>query len=161
MASNDRMRATLKSVAVFEALKGLAALGGLLGLLGLMHHDLHRLALELIGHFGLDPAAHYPALMLQAVDRLNATPLRTLELLGAAYVITRWTEAWGLWHDHAWGEWFGALSGGVYIPFELRHLAHKPSWQAALVVLLNAALVTVLLLRLRQRARTAGRSATG
>ena len=80
------LRSALQSVAVFEALKGVAALLGLLGLLGLLHHDLHRLALELIGHFGLSPNARYPAALVAWVDKINATPIHTLVLLGSAYM---------------------------------------------------------------------------
>ena len=149
-ASNPLRRA-LQSVAIFEALKGLAALCGLLGLLSLLHHDVHRLALELIGHFGLSAEAHYPAALIAAVDKINATPVHTLVLLGSAYTALRWLEAWGLWHDKAWGEWLGALSAGLYIPLEIRHLLAHHHWQGALVLLLNLVLVAVLLRRLYLR----------
>ena len=149
-ASNPLRRA-LQSVAIFEALKGLAALCGLLGLLSLLHHDVHRLALELIGHFGLSAEAHYPAALIAAVDKINATPVHTLVLLGCAYTALRWVEAWGLWHDKAWGEWLGALSSGIYIPMEVQHFWAHRHWQSGLVLLLNIALVMVLLLRLNQR----------
>lgn len=149
--TSSALRSALQSVAIFEALKGVAALLGLLGLLGLLHHDLHRLALELIGHFGLSPDAHYPAALVAWVDKINATPIHTLVLLGGAYIALRWLEAWGLWHDKAWGEWLGALSSGLYIPLEVRHfLAHR-HWQGALVLALNLVLVAVLLARLYQR----------
>lgn len=145
------LRTALQGIAVFEALKGVAALLGLLGLLSLLHHDLHRLALELIGHFGLSPEARYPAVLITWVDRVNASSIHTLVLLGAIYIALRWLEAWGLWHDRAWGEWLGALSAGLYIPLEVRHfLAHR-HWQGALALLLNLVLVAVLLRRLYLR----------
>lgn len=144
-------RAALRAIAMFEAAKGVAALAALLGWLSLMHHDVHRLALELIGHFGLDPRAHYPELLLQSVDALNVTPLRTTVLLGSAYVALRWLEASGLWFDRAWGEWIGALGGGVYVPFELMHLRHAPTWQGAVVAAGNLALVFFLGWRLWRR----------
>jgi uncharacterized membrane protein (DUF2068 family) len=145
------LRAAVRSMALFEAAKGVAALLGLLGLLGLLHHDLHRLALELIGHVGLSPVQHYPALLLDMVDRLNVTPVRTLVLLGGLYAAVRFVEAWGLWWDRAWGEWFGAAASGVYIPLEVQHILRHASWQAVLVLAFNAALVLVLLARLMQR----------
>ncbi|MBC7726186.1 MAG: DUF2127 domain-containing protein, partial [Microbacteriaceae bacterium] len=60
----------------------------------------------------------------------------------------------GLWYDRSWGELFGALSGALYIPFEVRHLAHKPSVVAVLVLAMNVFLVAYLawtLLRRRRR----------
>ncbi|MDR2335454.1 MAG: DUF2127 domain-containing protein [Burkholderiaceae bacterium] len=151
----SRLREAVKAVAAFEALKGLAALLGLLGLLGLLHHDLHRLAVELIGHFGLSPQSHYPEILLRGVDRLVGTPTHTLVLLGSAYIALRWIEAWGLWHDKAWGEWFGALSSGIYVPLEVRHILAAPHWQGVAVLLLNIALMLVLLWRIVDRRRHA------
>lgn len=144
-------RAALRTIAVFEATKGLAAIAALLGWLALMHHDVHRLALEWIGHFGLDPQSHFPELLLHSVDALNVTPVRTTVLLGSAYAALRWLEAGGLWFDRAWGEWIGALGSGVYVPFELVHLRHSPAWQGAVVVCFNVALVLFLCWRLWQR----------
>ncbi len=146
----------MHTIATFEAAKGVAALAALLGWLSLMHHDVHRLALELIGHFGLDPQAHYPELLLHYVDTLNGTPLCTTVLLGSAYAVLRWIEAIGLWLGRAWGEWIGALGSGVYVPFELMHLRHAPTWQGAVVVCCNVAIVLFLGGRLwRRRARLA------
>ena len=144
-------RAGLRAVALFEATKGVAALAALLGWLSLMHHDVHRLALELIGHFRLDPHSHYPELLLHYVDALNVTSLRTTLLVGSAYVGLRWIEATGLWLGRAWGEWIGALGGLVYLPFELRHVWLTPTWQGALVVAFNIALVAFLGWRLWRR----------
>jgi len=149
--ANGATRVALEWVALFEATKGLAALAALLGWLSLMHHDVHRLALELIGHFQFDPTSHYPELLLHYVDELNVTPLRTTVLLGTAYIGLRWIEACGLWLDRAWGQWLGALGGAIYVPFELRHLWREPTWQSALVVVCNIALVAFLAWRLWKR----------
>ena len=74
MTSHEsRLRKAVKAVALFEALKGLAALLGLFGLLSLLHHDLHRLVVDLIGHFGLSPHSHYPEILVKAVDKLVVT----------------------------------------------------------------------------------------
>lgn len=153
--SQTSLRAAVKTMALFEALKGVAALMALLGLLSLLHHDLHHLAMELIGHFGLSPDQRYPSLLLDAVDRLNVTPVHTLVLLGGLYAVVRFVEAWGLWLDKSWGEWFGVLASAVYIPFEVRHVMHKSSWQAVLVLVFNLLLVLVLLARLMQRRKEA------
>ena len=90
---------------------------------------------------------------MQAVDRLNVTPVHTLVLLGGLYAAGRFVEAWGLWRDKAWGEWFGVFCSGIYIPFELRHAVLHQHWQAWLVLAFNIVLVLVLLARLRQRRR--------
>ena len=151
MTSPNTLRTAVKTMALFEALKGVAALAGLLGLLSLLHHDLHHLAVELIGHFGMAPGQRYPDILLQAVDKVNVTPVHTLVLVGCLYASVRFIEAWGLWWDKGWGEWFGVLASAIYIPFELSHEMHRTSWQSVLVLVFNIVLVLVLLARLIQR----------
>ncbi len=137
-------RRALRAIAVFEAVKGLLALGAALGLFSLLHQDLHHLVSALISHVGLDPGGHYPALLLHVVDVLKDTNLRTLMAVAAAYVSVRLAEAWGLWQGRSWGEWLGALSGALYLPFELRHLLHQPTATNAAVLLLNLGVVAFL-----------------
>ncbi|ABM35704.1 DUF2127 domain-containing protein [Polaromonas naphthalenivorans] len=141
----------LKTIAAFEGLKGLAAIASGLGLLSLLHHDIRHLALELVGHFGLNPAQHFPSLFLHYVDLLNSTPVSTLMLLLCGYAALRLAEAYALWRERAWGALLGALSGGIYIPFEWRHLLHRPSLISAGVLAVNVLIVVFLAYRLWRR----------
>ena len=143
---SKRGRRALRTIAVFEAIKGGTALAASLGFFSLLHHDLHRAAVALISHFGLDPGDHYPAIVLHLADALADANLRTLVLLATGYVVLRFTEAYGLWHERRWGEWLGALSGGLYIPFELHHLVHGPSLDGAVVLVGNLLIVGYLAL---------------
>ncbi|WP_085316616.1 DUF2127 domain-containing protein [Derxia lacustris] len=146
----------LRSIAAFEALKGLLALAAGLGLLGLLHRDLHALALALIGHLGLDPDARLPALLLHDADALRAANPRALMQLVLGYVLLRGFEAWGLWQGRAWGELLGALSGALYLPFELAHLLHRVTPLGLGVIALNLAVLLLLGWRLwRRRGRSA------
>ena len=115
-----------------------------LGLLSLLRLDLHRLAAALIEHFGLRPDEHYPSIVLHYSDVLANTDLRSLVLLAAAYVVLRFAEAYGLWYQRAWGQWLGALSGALYVPFELWHLAHRPSLLGVAVLAGNLVVVVFL-----------------
>lgn len=153
---DSAQRRTLRAIAGLEAFKGAVALAASLGFLSLVHHDLHHIAAALIGHVGLDPGGHYPAEILADVDRLRAADLRSLLLAAAAYVLVRFTEAYGLWHQRPWGEWLGALSGALYVPFEFRHLAHHPTPATAVVIAANIAVVGFLAWQLRQRRRPTG-----
>lgn len=142
-------------IAVFEAIKGLAALAALLGVLDLMHRDVRHLAIELIGRFGLNPDARYPSLLLHYADLLPGAQVQSLVLLGACYVALRLVEAYGLWFDKTWGEVLAALSGGLYIPFEIDHLWHRPSAISALVLGSNVLLTGYLVFRLWHRRKAA------
>jgi uncharacterized membrane protein (DUF2068 family) len=150
LGAQHRGRRALRAIAVFEAIKGAAALAASLGFFSLLHHDLHRLATALISHFGLDPGGHYPAIVLRYADALADANLRNLVLLATGYVVLRFTEAYGLWRERRWGEWLGALSGVLYVPFELRHLLHSPTWESGAVLAGNLAIVAYLALQLRR-----------
>ena len=137
-------RRALRTIAVFEAVKGVAVLAASLGFLSLLRHDLRHIAATLVAQFGLDPGQHYPSIFLHYADVLASTNLRALLLLATGYVVLRFTEAYGLWRQRAWGEWLGALSGALYVPFELHHLVHEPSLLTASVLAINLAVVGYL-----------------
>lgn len=141
----------MRSIAAFEAFKGVLALAASLGFLSLLHRDLHLIASSLIGHIGLNPGDHYPSLLLDNIDRLRAANIQGLLLAAFAYVLVRFLEAFGLWNERPWGEKLGALSGALYIPFELHHFIHDPTAVTALVMATNAVVVGFLVWRLRQR----------
>lgn len=157
MPAQPSANKALHAIAAFEALKGFAALAALLGLLDLMHRDGRHLAIELIGRFGLHPDARYPSLLLHYADLLPGAHVQSLVLLGACYVALRLVEAYGLWFDKTWGEVLAALSGGLYIPFEIDHLWHRPTATTALVLAINVLLTAYLVFRLWRRRRTAAK----
>jgi uncharacterized membrane protein (DUF2068 family) len=74
-----------------------------------------------------------------------------LVMLASAYIALRFIEATGLWLNKAWGEYLGALSGGIYIPFEVVHFIDEPSWMNAFIVALNAIIVAYLAYALWRR----------
>ena len=85
----DATRRALRAIAVFEGIKGIAALAAAVGVLDLMHNDVRHLAIELIGHFHLNPEAHYPSILLHYADLLPGADLRSLMLLASGYIATR------------------------------------------------------------------------
>jgi uncharacterized membrane protein (DUF2068 family) len=146
-------RRALHAIALFEAVKGLAALAAGIGLLGLLHHDIHQLAVALLWRFHLDPALPYPAILLHYADLLSAIDLRTLAPVALAYIGVRFAEAWGLWRGKIWAEWLGGLSGALYIPLEVAHLLHRTSFINAAVLLANVLIVGFLAVQLWHRSR--------
>ena len=156
MSATKDPRSALRAIAIFEAVKGLAALAGLIGVLDLLHRDVRGVVLTLIGRFGLDPDAHYPSLLLHYADLLPNTDVHMLVMLVSAYIALRFIEATGLWLHQAWGEYLGALSGGIYIPFEVVHFIDEPTWMNAFIVALNAVIVGYLAYALWHRHQQQG-----
>ena len=144
-------RRTLHAIAFFEGFKGLAAITASVGLLGLANHDLRQLAYALIGHFHLNPDAHYPKLLLTYAEFLGNENLRTVVALAWAYAAIRLAEAYGLWKDRAWAEWLAALSGALYVPIEFGHLVKHVTPINATVLIGNVGVVMFMAWRLARR----------
>lgn len=149
------MSSAIRTVALFEAFKGALVLLAACGLLSLLHHDIHALAVRLIAHTHLNPAAHYPRIFLDAAARLHDDRLRLLALGAAAYSALRFVEAWGLWRQRAWAEWLAAGSGAIYLPAELFELVERPTALHAALLGLNLLVVGVMVRALRERRRRA------
>jgi uncharacterized membrane protein (DUF2068 family) len=141
----------LHAIALFEGVKGVAAIVASFGLLSLAHHDVRAMAYALIGHFHLDPDAHYPSIFLKDATLLANANLRQAVLLAWAYAAIRITEGYGLWKDRAWAEWLAAVSGAVYLPLELSHLMEHTTAINGLVLGGNVAVVAYMVVRLWRR----------
>jgi uncharacterized membrane protein (DUF2068 family) len=144
-------RRTLRAIAAFEAVKGFAALAAVVGVVDLMHHDARYLVIELIGRFHLTPDARFPSILFHYAELLSNADVRPLVVIATAYIVIRFLEAYGLWYERAWGEWLGALSAGLYVPFEVRHLVHRPSFISAAVLAGNVFVVGFLAYQLWRR----------
>lgn len=141
----------VRSIAVFEGIKGIAAIIASFGLLSLVHHDVRHLAYDLIGHFHLDPESNLPKSFLGAVEWLDSGHTTTVLALAWAYSALRLAEAYGLWNDRAWAEWLATLSGMVYLPLEIEHLADHVSAMNVAVLLANLVVIIYMVFRLWQR----------
>ena len=153
---NLRLLESLRAVAVFEAFKGAVVLAAGFGLLAAVHRDAQALAEALVGHLHLNPASHFPRIFIEAATALTVPRAELLALGAAVYVAVRFTEAWGLWYGRRWAEWFAAISGALYIPFEIYELAQRGGWLPAAALAANVtvvALVAMALLRQRRLAR--------
>jgi uncharacterized membrane protein (DUF2068 family) len=155
-----RLSNALRTVALIEAAKGLLVLLAGFGLLSLVHRDVEQIAEHLISRAHLNPAAHYPHIFLDFAQRVTDGRLMLLAAGAAGYSLVRLIEAYGLWHERRWAEWFAALSGGFYIPFEIYELVERVTWLRVLTLTVNVAVVSFMLYCvLRGRAKSSATSA--
>ena len=120
-----------------------------------MHRARFRPAVgPLGGRLGPDPDARYPSPLLKYAGLRPTANVALLGLPASGDVLLRLLEADGLWNDRAWGEWLGALSGGIYIPFEIGHYLHRASLISAAVLLANVCTVGFLAFQLWRRRRS-------
>ncbi len=110
------------------------------GLLSFIHKDIHTMAVRLVEHLHFNPAKHYPRIFLDATERVTDSELWALASAALIYSGVRFFEAAGLWFGKKWAEWFGVLTGGMYIPVELYEVIRSVSWPK--VILLPATLAS-------------------
>ncbi len=146
----EQVKGGLRVVSIFEATKGLLVLLTGFGLLAYIHKDLHLAAEQLVRNFHLNPASRYPRIFLDLADRVTDGQLWALALSALLYAVVRFVEAYGLWRQRHWAEWFGLLTGGIYIPLELFEIARGVTWPKAVLLIVNAGIVTYLSLILYQ-----------
>jgi uncharacterized membrane protein (DUF2068 family) len=139
---------SIRAVALFEAGKGLIVVLAGCGVLSLAHRDIQDIAEDVVDHLHLDAASHYPHIFLDAVSRANDWGLWKLAALAALYAAVRFVEAYGLWRQRHWAEWFAALSGLIYIPFEVRGVMRGHGLPAITALTLNIAIVAMMLFAL-------------
>jgi uncharacterized membrane protein (DUF2068 family) len=147
-------RAELRLVALVELAKGLLVIAVGAGLLAYAHRDLADVAEELLLHLHLNPASRIPGIFVELAARLTSINLWLLALGAATYASVRIAEGYGLWYDRAWAEWLGAVSGLIYVPFELYALSKGVTLLKLATLALNLLVVAVLvdaLLRRRRR----------
>jgi uncharacterized membrane protein (DUF2068 family) len=145
------LRSTVRAVALFEAAKGALVLSAGIGALSLVHHDAQRLAEQLVAHLHLNPAKRFPRIFIDVAAHVTDARLWALAALAAAYGLLRFIEAYGLWRERRWAEWFAAISGAIYIPFELYELFQGVNWLALGALAVNALIVASMLSALRRR----------
>jgi uncharacterized membrane protein (DUF2068 family) len=154
MKLEGRRQRGFRVVAVFEGAKGALVLATGFGLLAFIHGGLRDAAEELVRDIHLNPARHYPRIFLDAAAHITDTQLRLLALAALLYAVVRFIEAFGLWHRKRWAAWFGALSGGIYIPVELFEVAHRLSWVRLTVLGVNMVIVAYLVHELATHGRS-------
>jgi uncharacterized membrane protein (DUF2068 family) len=152
-SSPHRDRAGLRMVAVFEAIKGILVLVTGFGLLAFLRVDLERAAEYVVHHLRMDPGSRVPSVFLQLVHNATDLDLWILASIAAVYATVRLVEAWGLWNDAVWASWLGALSGSIYLPFELFEVLQKCTFTRVSILASNLLIVIFLAYRLWLRHR--------
>jgi uncharacterized membrane protein (DUF2068 family) len=143
-AKDQYLKNGLRVVSLFEATKGLLVLLTGFGLLAYIHKDLHLGAERLVRHFHLNPASRFPHIFLDLADHVTNAQLWALALSALLYSLVRFVEAYGLWHERPWAEWFGVLTAGIYIPLELFEIARGVTWPKVTLLIVNVGIVAYL-----------------
>lgn len=115
-------RRLLRLVASFEFTKGIFVLLIGLSAILLVHKDAWVIAESLLALLHISTDRHSAQLFLDFADDLTDARLWAAARLAFAYSALRFAEAYGLWKQRRWAEWFAFGSGTLLIPLEIREL---------------------------------------
>ena len=141
----------MRSIALFEAAKGLLALAAVCGIISLRHTDLHAATDAFLRGHGINPERHYTRLFIESVAKATNHHVGEIAAVGFAYALIRLAEGYGLWQGKHWAEWFAVISAGLYLPLEFQHFAHHTTPLNAGVIFSNIAIVLYLARLLNQQ----------
>lgn len=148
----------LRAVAAFEALKGALVLLLGFGLLA-FHQRLNSFAELLISRIHLNPERPAARALLHAAGNLTDAHLWLIALGVLTYAGVRFAEAWGLWSNQSWAQYFGILSGALYLPWEAWEAVRKPTTTHETLLVLNILVVVFLVFVRVSQSRRENRAA--
>ena len=149
----------IRVIAAFEAFKGILALAAASGFFLLVHRDLHEIAVRLVEHAHLNPAAHYPNIFIVAVADLQNVKLSLIALGAVAYSSFSFVEAYGLFRELAWAVVLAVACGAIYVPFEAAEIIHRVGWLSVGALVVNIAVVSVMVYALLQKKKSDAKNA--
>lgn len=136
----------LRTVAVLEAAKGVFVLLLGFGVLALIHKNLDDVAEWLTEILRVNPEGELSNLFFHAANRATDKTLWVLAMGALVYATVRFVEAFGLWREREWAQWFALLSGALYLPGELYSLLRHPRPLKWGVLVANAVIVLYMLI---------------
>jgi uncharacterized membrane protein (DUF2068 family) len=114
----------LRAIALFKASKSLLALLGAVWLFSMTGHDVHATALAAVRHLHLNADSGFVHYLLGKTAAIRPANIWMVIWTLTAYSLVHGAEAYGLWREYTWAEWFTLLSGAIYIPLELHSMTH-------------------------------------
>jgi len=131
----------LRAVALLEAFKGVVSLLVGFGIHALAGHNLQQIAESIVSYAHLNPASHLPSVFINVVSDLSDGKMALIAIGAFIYSLVRFVEAFGLWKELVWIEWFALVSGAIYLPFEIYEIIFHTSILGVCVFLLNVLVV--------------------
>lgn len=128
----------LRGVSLLEFGKGVLVLAAAISLHWIDPSDVAGAFLDFLH---ISPDHHLAHLLMGMADRLSDIAVWQVVLGACAYSGLRFAEAYGLWKARAWAEWIALISGAIYLPFEIRLLAHRVTIFHIAVLAVNIAIV--------------------
>ena len=138
---------------MFEVTKAAIVLLLVCGLFQLIHKNLDDVAERVVQVLHVNPEGKLSNLFLELASHATDRSLWVLALGTLAYASVGLTEAYGLWREREWAQWFSLLSTALYLPPELYWMLRHPSWLKCAVLVINI-VILLFMLSLRVNGRS-------
>ncbi len=136
-------------IGLVKLLKALFLIALAFAALGMLHHDLTVECYRLAGYLHVDPENAFVERVIQKVGGYNDTTLKHVSEFIFAYAVIYLIEGIGLLRRKRWAEWMTTIVTASFIPIELWHFWHHPSWGKAAVIAVNVGILIYLIRVLR------------
>jgi uncharacterized membrane protein (DUF2068 family) len=140
--THSRWLYAVRTTAIIEAVKGALVLTIGVGLASGLRHHAQRLLERWSAH--LDPLAHLSHVLARLGSLLGRIDPPIALAVASLYACARFAEAYGLWHARAWALWLGAISGAIFVPFELLQLLRRPGLMSLAILIANITILAIL-----------------
>ncbi len=148
-------RGMLRLIALFKFLKVALLIATGVGVFKMLHKDLACALEHWIAMLGLNPGNQFVEVALTKAATLTPEKVKLLGAGSFMYAGLFLTEGIGLWMAKRWGEWLTAIITSSLVPVEIYEIFHHLSVIKILVLIINLAIVTYLIYRIRTDDRTA------
>lgn len=128
----------LRGVALLEFAKGALVLGAAVSLYWIDPSDV---AGGFLNFLHISPDHHFARWLFMLTDKLSDIKFWHIMVGASCYSGLRFAESYGLWHARAWAEWIALISGMIYLPVEIKLLAHRATLLHIGVLVVNVAIV--------------------
>jgi uncharacterized membrane protein (DUF2068 family) len=149
--SSDRQGgATLLAIALFKLLKGILLVFVGIGALKLLRHDVAETVAHWVDILRVDPDNRFIHRMLARLLSVSPNQLRAASVGTFVYAGLLLTEGTGLLLRKRWAEYFTIITTAGLIPLEVYEISRHLTAAKIVVLLINAAIVLYLVVRVRR-----------
>lgn len=128
----------LRGVALLEFAKGALVLVAAVSLYWIDPSDV---ASAFLNFLHISPDHHFARWLFMLTDKLGDIKFWHILVGASCYSGLRFAESYGLWRARAWAEWIALISGAIYLPVEIKFLAHRITFFHVGVLVVNIAIV--------------------
>lgn len=141
-------------IALFKLIKALALIAVGVGALKYLHKDLAASVLHWVNVLRVDPDNRFIQPILAKAFSVTPRQLRELSAGTFFYAALLLIEGIGLLLRKHWAEYFTIITTGALLPLEIYELAKHLTMVKTIVLVINAAIVWYLVVRVRSRRRS-------